>query len=398
VEYADVEVFRAAVALIVRSMVLSAQATGQQRLLLVQGDIAAGESEGELARLRDENRRLTAENRLLRARLGDVAVRKRYTPMQRLQILWHMAHYGIPRCRLAEHFLIARSTLYRWLHAAERGDLGEKRRRTESPRRTPVELARMIWNIFEANPHFGRHRIASILWLLGVFVSASTARNVLLQPKPRSAPAAARAKATPAPPREIVARYANHVWGVDRTRVLRWGIWPTWVLVAIDHYSRALISVVPLEGPNAGWVVGALEEAFARHGAPRHLITDQEGVFVSEAFAELLTQWDVKHRLGAVGRHGSIAVTERAILTLKYEWLKRVPAIRGLHHLSQVLRDFETYYNEYRGHTTLDGGIPAVIHRGEQWTRPARSAKTLPPNIGRRIFSDTQITAYRLAA
>jgi hypothetical protein len=272
-------------------MVLSAQATGQQRLLLVQGDIAAGESEGELARLRDENRRLTAENRLLRARLGDVAVRKRYTPMQRLQILWHMAHYGIPRCRVAEHFLIARSTLYRWLHAAERGDLGEKRRRTESPRRTPVELARMIWDIFEANPHFGRHRIASILWLLGVFVSASTARNVLLQPKPRSAPAAAKAKAAPAPPREIVARYANHVWGVDRTRVLRWGIWPTWVLVAIDHYSRALMSVVPLEGPNAGWVVGALEEAFARHGAPRHLITDQEGVFVSEAFAEPLTQW-----------------------------------------------------------------------------------------------------------
>jgi len=39
-----------------------------------------------------------------------------------------------------------------------------------------------------------------------------------------------------------------------------------------------------------------------------------------------------------------------------------------------------------------------VIHRGEQWTKPEKSAKTLPPNIERRFFADTQITAYRLAA
>jgi len=38
----------------------------------------------------------------------------------------------------------------------------------------------MIWDIFEENPYFGRQRIANILWLLGVFVAASTVRNVLL--------------------------------------------------------------------------------------------------------------------------------------------------------------------------------------------------------------------------
>jgi len=39
-----------------------------------------------------------------------------------------------------------------------------------------------------------------------------------------------------------------------------------------------------------------------------------------------------------------------------------------------------------------------VIHRGEQWTRPEKSAKTLPADIERRFFADTRITAYRLAA
>jgi len=39
-----------------------------------------------------------------------------------------------------------------------------------------------------------------------------------------------------------------------------------------------------------------------------------------------------------------------------------------------------------------------MIHRGAQWTKPGKSAKTLPPNIERRVFPDTQVTAYRLAA
>ena len=135
------EVFRAAVSLMVRSMVLSAQSAGQQRLLLLQRAIVTGDQAGELARLRDENRRLKAENRMLQARFGDASARKRYTPMPRLQILWHMEYYRIPRSRVKEHFLIAKSTLYRWLHAAEKGDLGEPKAKQESLRKTAAELA-----------------------------------------------------------------------------------------------------------------------------------------------------------------------------------------------------------------------------------------------------------------
>ena len=243
------QVIRAAVALIVRSMVLSARSAGQQRLLLLQQAIAASDTAGELARLRDENHRLKSENYLLKARDADAPCRKRYSPLQQFQILWHMAYYRIPRSRVKEHFIIAKSTLYRWLHAAEEGNLGDRRRKKASPRKTSREIAEMIWEIFEANPYVGRHRIASILWLLGVFVAASTVRNILLQPKPKNAPAAAKAQEAPATPREIVARYPNHVWSVDRTRALRWGLWPTWVLVAIDHFSRKAWPAVHWKDP-----------------------------------------------------------------------------------------------------------------------------------------------------
>jgi putative transposase len=393
-----VEIFRTAVALMIRSVVLSAQCGGEQRLLVLQQAAVVGGEAGELALLREENRQLKSENHLLKSRFGEAPHKRRYTPMQRLQILWHMAYYRIPRSHVKDHFLIAKSTLYRWLHAAEEGDLGDRKSRTESARKTPREIAEMIWGVFEANPHFGRHRIAMTLWDLRVFVAASTVRNILLRPKPRTAPAAARQVTQEQMPRQVVAQYPNHVWSVDRTRVWRWGVWPTWVLVAIDQFSRAVMAIAPLEGPNAGWAVEVLEDAFLRHGAPKHLISDQEGVFVSEAFRDLLTRWDVKQRFGAVGKHGSIAVTERAIWTLKYEWLTRVAVIRGLDHLAELLADFELWYNDYRGHMRLGGAMPSAVHRGERWERPDRSAKALPQNIQRRFFPDVRITGYRLAA
>jgi transposase InsO family protein len=236
------------------------------------------------------------------------------------------------------------------------------------------------------------------MWTLGVFVAASTVRNILLKPKPRRAASQAAVRKQEGKPREIIARYPNHVWSVDRTRVWRWRIWPTWTLVAVDHYSRMVTTACPLEGPNAGWVVDALDRAFLRHGPPKHIITDQETVFTCGAFCELLSKWNVKQRFGAVGEHASIAVTERAILTLKYEWLKRVPVTRGMDHLSALLDDFEVYYNAYRGHTTLGGVLPAVIHSGGQWSKPDKSAKMLLATVERRVFADTGITAYRLAA
>ena len=180
--------------------------------------------------------------------------------------------------------------------------------------------------------------------------------------------------------------------------MFRWGIWPTWVLVAIDHFSRAVMAVAPLEGPNAGWVVDVLEGAFLRYGPPRHLITDQEGVFVSEVFAELLSDWNVKRRFGAVGKHGSIAVTERLIWTLKREWLARVPIIRGLDHLGELLADFAVYYNDYRGHRRLDGATPASRYLGRNWQKPDRFAKRLAGPIRLRRFREQRITVYELAA
>ena len=158
------------------------------------------------------------------------------------------------------------------------------------------------------------------------------------------------------------------------------------------HRSRPPVCVAFAEAGQE-----ALESAFLRHGPPKHLITDQEGVFVSGVFAELLRRWDVKRRFGTVGQHGSIAVTERAILALKQEWLRCVPVIQRLDHLTQLLAAVADYSNEWRGHLTPGGAVPGAVHRGEHWQKPPLSVKHVSGRMECQFFPDTRTTADRLA-
>ncbi len=398
------EIYEASVSLMVRAMVVSARWAARSRRLFLERACAGGEVgrveqlEARVVMLEDAVAFRDARLEVLEKRLGEERPRRPYPLMERLRILWLIEHYQIPKRRVKETFGVARSTVHRWLKGFQEGKVGGPRRATEPANKTPREIAELIWEIFSRNPMWDRHRTAMTMWALGVFISATTVRDILLRSRPKaSTPAPARAEKT-AKPREIIARHPNHVWSVDRTRVMRWGVWPTWVLVAVDHYSRAVIAIASLEGPNAGWVVDVLERAFLRHGPPKHLISDQEGVFSGEAFSDLLRDWNIKHRFGAVGKHGSIAVTERLIWTLKHEWLTRVVLIRGLDHLGELLADFEQYYNEHRGHQRLGGATPAMVYRGQTWQKPGRSAKQVTGPIRLREFREQRITVYELAA
>ena len=164
----------------------------------------------------------------------------------------------------------------------------------------------------------------------------------------------------------------------------------------IDHFSRKIVAVAPLEGPNAGWVADAMEDAFRQFGAPKHIITDQGVQFTSGAFKELLGHHSVKQRFGAVGKHGSIAVTERAIETLKYEWLKRVPLIKGFAHLERLCADFALWYNRFRPHTALADRVPDEVFHARPCRPPGRTDKAVPASIRRHAFKEARVTAFSL--
>ena len=270
----NLDILNAAVSLLVRAVLLAARFSGRvrrrslERLAAMDADAKAG----EILFLKDRVYQLEMQVSILQKHLNRKGKGPRYTVREKLLILWHMEAFQIPRRKVSRYFGIARSTLYRWLHKIE-----DQKPATAAANKTPTEIAALVWEITKANLSWGRIRIANQLKLLGIFLSPSTVRNILQRPKPRNAPAApATPEKTQEKPesRSIPAWYPNHVWSIDTTKVLCWGLWPIQVLVAIDHFSRKVVCTVPLEGPNAGWIIEALEQAMQKHGAPKHIISD----------------------------------------------------------------------------------------------------------------------------
>ena len=289
---------------------------------------------------------------------------------------------------------IARSTLYRWLHKIE-----DQHQPRITANKTPLEIASLVWEITKSNVNWGRIRIANQLALLNIFISASTVRNILNRPKLRKTPESSAKPKTAedkTEARSIPAWYRNHVWSIDTTMVFCWGFWPIHIGVLIDHFSRKVMAAVPLEGPNAGWINNALETAIEKNGVPKHIISDQASVFTGEVFAELLETYNIKPRLGAISKHGSIAVTERVNKTLKYEWLKRATFIKGVDHLAVLCKELEIWHNSWRPHMTLDSIRPDDVYYDNKPDKPERDAKTVPCDIEHHFFRHTRVTGYRL--
>ncbi len=385
-----------AVSLIFKAVIVAAQYSGRirKRSLKRLAAMDIDEKDKENIFLKDKDYQLETQVSILQKRIKKHLKKPRYTLRERLFILWHIETFEIARRKVTEHLGVSRSTLYRWLHQID--DTSHTR---IPANKTPLEIAVMIWEITKANIDRGRFRIANQLALLNVFISASTVRNILNRPKPRKPDGfhVAYAKMEEkTKTRSIPAWYPNHVWSVDTTEVLYWGIWPMHICVVIDHFSRKVMSVTPLEGRNAGWINNALECVIEKHEPPKHIISDQGGVFTGEVFVELLDSWNIKPRLGAVGEHGSIAVTERVIKTLKYEWLKRVSFIRGFDHLIALCEEFEDWYNTWRPHMTLDGFRPDDVYYDRKPKKPQRDSKTVPRNIQQHLFRETRVTGYRL--
>jgi len=391
----NLNIINAAISLIIKAALLAARFSGRvrKRSLNRLAAMDTGAKDKEIVLLRDKVYQLKMQVYILQKRIKKKEKNPRCTLRERLFILWHMETFQIPRRRITEYFGIARSTLYRWPHKIE-----DQKPSSTAANKTPMEIASLVWEITKANVSWGRVRIANQLSLLKIFISASTVRNILNRPKPPK-PSISQTKPKTkdkTEARSIPAWYPNHVWSIDTTIVFCWGLWPIHICVVIDHFSRKVMAAVPLEGPNAGWINNTLESAIKRYGAPKHIISDQAHAFTGDVFSELLGTYNIKPRLGAVGKHGSIAVTERVIKTLKYEWLKRVAIIKGIDHLAELCKEFETWYNSWRPHMTLDGIRPDDVYYDNKPDKPKRDAKKVPHNIEQHFFQETKVTGYRL--
>jgi len=237
----NLDIINFAVSLIIKAALIAARFSGRarKRSLSRLATMDINEKDKEIFFLRDMVDQLKMQVSILQKGIKKKQKNPRYTLREKLFILWQMETFQIPRRRVTEYFGIVRSSLYRWLHKIE------DQQQTSSPaNKTPMEIASLIWEITKSNINWGRIRIANQLALLNIFISASTVRNILNRPIPQKAPVSSTIpKKTEGKTefRSIPAWYPNHVWSVDTTMVLCWGLWPIHVFVVIDHFSRKVM-------------------------------------------------------------------------------------------------------------------------------------------------------------
>ncbi len=118
--------------------------------------------------------------------------------------------------------------------------------------------------------------------------------------------------------------------------------------------------------PNCEAVCGFLGRSIAKAGrAPKYIVCDRGKQFDCDAFRKWCKRKGVKRpRYGAIGKHGSIAVVERAILTIKCLLARLLLVPYRREAFLRELKYAADWYNEMRPHTWLDGRTPNERYDG----------------------------------
>ena len=337
----------------------------------------------EVDRLKQEVALLREETRIKDARMMCIVPNRRpyYAATERMAILELRAARGWSMQQTADVFLLTVATIASWMKRLDEEGREALVRTREPVNKFPDFVRYMIQRLRALCPTMGKVKIAQILARAGLHLGPTTIGRILKE-KPAPWPASVKTSESIS---VVTATRTNQVWHIDLTTVptgagfwCSWApfalpqSWPFcwWVGVIVDHFSRRVMGfTLFLQEPTSQAVRAFLGRAQARSRArPRHLICDKGPQFWCEGFKLWCQRAGVRPRFGAIGKHGSIAVIERAIRTMK-ELLGDLPFVplrreAFRHDLAVSL----AWYNEHRPHMRLDGATPNEVYVG---SRPA---------------------------
>jgi transposase InsO family protein len=236
----------------------------------------------------------------------------------------------------------------------------------------------------------GKVKLAQVLARAGLHMAATTVgRMIREEDEPRPDPVAEEADDQPV--RVVTAKRPNHVWHVDLTQMPITGLWVPWlpnalpqlwpfvwhVIAVCDHFSRACLGVAVFKRPpTSEQVTGFLDRVIAQRGKPKHMISDKGSQFDCNHYKQWADGIGVWLRFGKVGKHGSIAVIERFIRSLKDECMRKIRVPFELAEFRQELVLYVTWYNYYRPHMTLNGRTPVEVF---EELKPANEKPRIEP-------------------
>jgi transposase InsO family protein len=347
----------------------------------------------KLDKLQTELSRKNNQLRIIKNRLERVPARHRpyYTPTERMEILAHKAACGWNLKQTAEAFDLEPSTISSWMKRIDDDSLVK----TPIPwNKYPSYLKHVVQNLKVLAPRFGKKKIAEYFARSGLYLSATTVSRYL-KSEPVNSDTDAAAVAIDEPDKKkkaIISKHPNHIWMMDLSAIpmsdgfwVSWipnalkQVWPFcwWALVIIDHFSRKSIGFALFKKqPSSEDVTNAVDKAIERVGhAPKYTITDKGKQFYCGHFKAWCASKEIKPRFGAVGKSGSIAVTERSIKSLKDECTRQISVPLNFNEMRLELALYFAWYNEFRPHEYLSGQTPLEVYNNSP---PKEYLKLIP--------------------
>ena len=219
------------------------------------------------------------------------------------------------------------------------------------PGRPPLDssVGALILRLARENPRWGYRRIVGELKGLGVAVSATTVRSVLIEAG--VPPTSERAGLSW---RAFLRQQAATTLACDFLTVETAFLQRIYVLFFISLATRRVEYVACTSNPDGGWTAQQARNLMIQFGDEqpfRLLIHDRDAKFAG-AFDEVFRSEGCKVTRTPVRAPNANAYAERWVRTVRADCLDHL-LIVGRRHLERVLRVYVRHYNEHRPHRAL---------------------------------------------
>ena len=214
----------------------------------------------------------------------------------------------------------------------------------------PEELKALIRQMARDNPLWGEERIANELLLkLGIRISPRTVRKYMPKESSRG-PRGDQRWST------FLRNHAGAILACDFFVVVTVTFRIIYVFVLLEHGSRRIIHLGVTTHPTAEWTLQQLRHSIPSDHQYRFLIHDRGGVYSKELDQRIdnmgLRVVRTPHRSPQAN-----SICERAIGTMRRECLDHMIPLTE-NHLRKILKEWISYYNQSRPHSSLGPGIP----------------------------------------
>jgi putative transposase len=219
------------------------------------------------------------------------------------------------------------------------------------PGRPPLKasLRTLILRLAHENPHWGYRRIVGELKGVGIAVSATSVRKVVLAAGLRPAPERGRSSW-----RAFLRAQAAGVLACDFLTVETAFLQRIYILFFMSLATRRIEYVACTANPDGDWVAQQARNLVMQLGEQqpfRFLVHDRDSKF-GHAFDEVFRAEGIRVIRTPVQAPNANAHAERWVRTVRTDCLDRI-LILSRRHLEHVLRVYRRHYNEHRPHRAL---------------------------------------------